>query len=260
MTLFIGVVPYAYLDERSRKQAARNSSICGSRWFCLIVVRPPQLPHRESTCGKPPAKNPTLVKTELIALFGQQFVDRANIAAQVVLLLCAAVGFYEARARRLLKTVLERVAHLQKYIWFGRWGVGIGTPQPTHGEEFSRRVYFLASSIIVAAVVLSERGLGYWALYPLRQFANAVLVWGEVSLSDWSSILVPIKSGLFFIWGILLLVTVYPGGFGIPIKSALIIADWLSRRFSETALHFALFFMTVVAGIVVIATSADWTG
>ena len=198
------------------------------------------------------------MKSYLVALLGPVVVDRINIGAQIALLLCAAAGFYEARTHRAIKGLFDRLSGLQKYVWFGKWGMMIGTPRDHHGEEFPGRVYLLTSAIILSATVLSGHGLAYWALYPLRQFAEAAFVWGGLSFSDWRSVFIPFHSLFLLLWGILTMVTLYPGGFGIPLKTTLLTADWMAQRFTEARLHLILFLMTIFAGLIVIASSMDW--
>jgi len=196
------------------------------------------------------------MRSELIKLFGEDFVARFNAFAQVAAICVGGVCFYELRVFKLIAATIRGLDRMKNYITVGPLYTHVSFDEQGRKivrGELSRRGYFLMSGLIFAYVLWSQHGPFFFITYVWRQLCSALTVWSELQFS-WISLIVLFKSLLYLIWAwgvfflLIMVITIF-------LKTSGFVSGWVQRRLTEASFHFVLFIVFVFSGLMILATS-----
>ncbi len=198
------------------------------------------------------------MKQTLLDLFGIVFVERLSIIAQLAILVAASASFYEARSHSSVSRLLSRIATLERYAWFGKYGFGVGNRPPEPAiENFHPRYVFASALAIALLVVASHESLPYWLAFPFAQAAKALTIWRTFEW-EWFALLLPFRSAGYLIWFLVTMFLIYGLGVAIFVRAIALASVWVHKHLSEASFHALLFGVSVIAGLLLIAATTEW--
>jgi len=220
-------------------------------------------------------------------------MEQVRVAAEVLLIVVGAVGFYEARSFSAVHNVLSRLGFLKRFIVRSRTvtvvenavtghrdtlsatatGLIAITPSPRppgtivghdaqgseilivqeYNEDLPSVFYFTTAALIIAVWIGVGRSILFWLGLPFTVGARSVTVWTDLSWS-WSVISVPLISLGYLLLGVVSLFLIYTYGVGSTLKSAGLISEASAKHLSPSGFKFMLFVLFVGASLLVLLT------
>jgi hypothetical protein len=214
-------------------------------------------------------------------------MERFRIAAQIVILVVGAIGFYQARAFSVVQSSLSKLGFLKRFIFRSKTvttledketgdrtttsstatGLIAITPAPRsagtivgvnklghevviveeHNEDLPTAYYLIVAVLAIGLIIGLGRPATFWLTVPFTQIARSVTVWSGGW--SWGSLL---ASPGHFLLGIIALSLVYTVCLAAVVKSGLLGASFVGARINPKIFTFILFILFVGASILTI--------
>jgi hypothetical protein len=222
-------------------------------------------------------------------------VDRVNVAAQILLVVLGAIGFYEARTFSAVEKFLSKLGLLKRFIFRSRTvttiqdkttgecqttaatatGLIAITPLPRppgtaagvnerghemvvveeYSEDLSPTFYLTVAGSTIVLLVVIGRPITFWLALPFVEVARSVTVWSTATWT-WYLLLVPVLSLAHLILGLLAFVITYTFCLSSLLKSALLASSYVAKRLTPTGFKLVLFVFFVVASVITLVFSS----